>query len=191
MTPITLRYFTGTPVELSPAETSLYGQLDRVRQATNAGIRRWVNEHHELLRGRVLDYGAGKPGTCRIPQPFRQLIAAADYVPWEPGDFTIASQDYDAILCTQVIQNVPDVLEMFRAFYAWLKPGGYLVMTYPVAWEEIETELWRITKQGAWMCCHRADLRVICHESLVRVDLDSSLNLALVNGLVAQRVPAC
>ena len=52
---ITLNAFSPTAVELTPEELSLYGTMDRVRQATNAGIRRWVIQWRDLLGGRVLD----------------------------------------------------------------------------------------------------------------------------------------
>ena len=182
---ISLTYYTGDGVELSPAEQSLYGRNDVVRQATRAGIRRWVNEHRELLTGRVLDYGCGKPGTCAIPQPYRSLLMPdAVYVGWEPGD-VFDFFHYDAILCTQVLQNVDDPLEVMRCFAELLKPDGALVLTYPVAWEEIEQERWRFTRQGIWALCHEAGLEIRCHECLARVVLDGALSLALVNGLVA------
>lgn len=184
---ITLNAFSPTPVELTPAEQSLYGQLDRVRQATNAGIRRWVLQWQDLLAGRVLDYGAGKPGTCRIPQPFREVMKAREYVPWEPDDPTPEGK-FDAIICTQAAQNFEDPLCEFAKFAHWMKPTSSLIVTYPVTWEEIENEFWRFTRKGLWLCCHRAGLRIIEHETLVQVNIDGSLHLALVNGLVARRM---
>jgi len=185
MTPISLTYYTGDGVALTGVEASLYGRNDVVRQATRTGIRRFVNEHRESLSGRTLDYGAGKPGTCAIPEPYRTLIAASEYFPWEPGDDDPQSHaGYDAILCTQTLQNVDDPQQMIYNFRAWLKRGGVLVMTYPVAWEEIETERWRFTKHGVWAMLHN-NFRITAHECLVRVVLDGALNLALVNGVVA------
>jgi hypothetical protein len=183
---ITLNAYSPTAVELTPAESSLYGQMDRVRQATNAGIRRWVTQWRDLLRGRVLDYGAGKPGTCRIPQPFREILNATDYVPWEPDD-PEPSGAFDAILCTQVIQNFDMPHGRFFNFHGLLRNNGHLVLTYPVAWEEIEQEYFRYTQKGLWMLCHKAGLEIVQHETLVRVAIDGSLTLNLVNGLVARR----
>jgi SAM-dependent methyltransferase len=188
---ITLNAFSPTPVDLTPVEASLYGQMDRVRQATNAGIRRWVHKWQELFLGcRVLDFGAGRPGTCRIPQPFRELLREAkEYVPWEPGDedLPLNSGSFGAILCTQVIQNVEAPFSQFEEFNSLLTPRGYLVLTYPVAWEEIENEYWRFTKKGLWLLCHDSGFDILQHETLVNVAIDGSLNLALVNGLVARR----
>lgn len=191
MSRIDLKYYTGSAVELTAAEASLYGTMDPVRQAVNAAIRRWVAQWRELLRGKVLDFGCGRPGTCRIPQPFRELIGASAYVgvdvgePRPPGN----SQVFDAILCTQVLQDIERPVGIFEDFHGWLKPGGYLVMTYPIAWQQIEQELWRFTEKGIWLLCHTAGLQVVQNEALVRADLDGAPQLDLVGGLVARRKP--
>lgn len=185
-----LRFTTPDAPELSPTELALYGKLDAVRMMVNASIRRFVNEHRELLHGAVLDYGAGKPGTCRTPQPFRYLMAADPYIPWEPGDTPILGQErykFDAVLCTQVIQSVPDVPLLFRQFFEVLRPGGHLVVTYPVAWPEIEHELWRFTKHGVWSLCHQANLQEVHHRQLCEVGLGEAGGFGLVNGLVARK----
>jgi len=188
MTPMTMRFSSADAHELSPTELALYGQLDRVRMMVNAGIRRFVNDQRELLGGRVLDYGAGKLGTCRIPQPFRHLLPVTDYVPWEPGDqLPRGTEIYDGVLCTQVIQNVADAPLLFRDFRGWLSPGGHLVLTYPVAWQEIEQELWRFTKQGIWALCHQSGLKIVHHYTLAEVVLDGVMPLSLVNGVVARK----
>lgn len=186
---ITLNAYSPTAVELTPAEASLYGQMDRVRQATNASIRRWVAQWREVLKRKTLDYGAGKPGTCRIPEPFRDLIDAGHYSTWEPGDAALSpSGQYDAVLCTQVAQNFEEPEAIFKLFHGVIRPSGYLVMTYPVAWEEIESEFWRFTHKGMWLLCHKAGFAIEQHETLVRVAIDGSLTLSLVNGLVARRI---
>lgn len=195
MNPINMEFTSATPVELSPAEASLYGTMDRIRQATNASIRRFVDAHRELLAGRTLDYGCGRPGTCRIPMPFRELIGAADYVGWDIADAEAhaeclpTSLRYDGILCTQVMQSIEDPAAQMRAFASWLKPGGHLVMTVPGAWEEIESECWRFTSRGLWVLCHKAGLKVLENRPILTMQLDATggIRLAVVIGLVARR----
>jgi SAM-dependent methyltransferase len=175
--------------DITPTELALYGKGDLVRLVTRTAIRRFVSANSELMLGKVLDFGAGKAGTCAIPQPYRSLLpAGAGYVPWEPGDPDPRKwAPFDAILCTQVLQNVEDPAAQVAAFRDWLKPGGWLVMTYPAAWEEIESEFWRFTKKGAWLLCHKAGLNIVTNETIGSVVLDGCLNLSLVNGMVAQR----
>lgn len=187
---IHLRFTTSDAVGMTPAEISLYGGMDRIRQAMNSSIRRFVNEHRELLAGRVLDYGAGKVGTCRIPQPFRTLINARDYVPWEPDDpyLDASTRDFEGILCTQVIQNCEDPFRTFRLFADLLQKGGHLVVTYPVMWEPIEEEFWRFTPKGLWLLCHKAGLKIVRNDILSMVSLDGCLTLPMAGGVVAVKV---
>lgn len=182
----TLTFFTGSAPKLSPEEISLYGTMDVVRQVQNASIRRFVAANKDYLQGRVLDYGAGKPGTCRIPQPFRELISATAYIPWEPED-PLPQGPFHAILCTQACQNFEEPQEIFNRFNCLLAPGGHLVVTYPITWEPIEREYWRFTPKGIDLLCHRAGLDVIHNLELARVVLDRSQTLPLAGGLLARR----
>ena len=181
-----LTYYTGDGVELMPAEASLYGTNDVLRQMVRASLRRFVAEHAELLRGRVLDYGCGRPGTCAIPSPYRSLLSECEYVGWDVGE-TEPKGYFDAVLCTQVLQHADDPGRLLFNFRDYLKLGGALVLTAPALWEEIELEQWRFTLQGLWALAHRAGFQVLEKRSLCSVVLDRSLTLSVVNGIVARR----
>lgn len=60
--------------------------------------------------------------------------------PWETAKIDIVSDiiaipsplgSYDAILCTEVIEHVPDPIAAIKEFSRLLKPGGELIMTAP------------------------------------------------------------
>src|SRR5438093_6368333 len=89
ITPIMIQvyaeYMTGSS-GLTEAERRALYEFDPIRQADIASIRRFVESHCDLLRGRVLDFGAGKPGTCRQPQPYRDLVDGT-YLPVDEGDW--------------------------------------------------------------------------------------------------------
>jgi len=137
---------------------------DELTAIENASIRSFVHfaAVNGYLSGRVLDYGCGK-------QPYRQLVEAAggtyqgyDRVEFPAnvsaenvGDDDVDWDDWDAVLCTQVVQYVPDVVQLL----GWLhhitgaedrrERPGYLVMTYPTNWPEVqEVDLHRFTKAG-------------------------------------------
>ena len=184
---MTLTYYSGDAPNLSPVELALYGKCDPVRQMVRSAIRRYVAAHREILTGRLLDYGCGKPGTCAVPQPYRPILTCSEYVGWEPGDELALSNTFDSLICTQVIQLVEDPVEDFDYFFSVLRPGGHAVITYPVAWEEIETELWRFTTKGAWKLAHDAGFDVVDQSTLCRVVLDGALSLSLVNGMVLRK----
>jgi glycosyltransferase involved in cell wall biosynthesis len=109
---------------------------------------------------RIADVGAGVA-------PYRELFSQADYVTIdradsfhaEPTDFdVVASADalpledetLDAIICTQVLEHVPNPADVLREFHRVLKPGARLLLTTPLAWEEHEMpyDFYRYTRSG-------------------------------------------
>lgn len=122
-----------------------------IRDLERASLRAFMEKHRGYLKGRVLDFGAGKPGTCREPQPYGDLVDG-EYFPYEKGDPVPMFERgvrFDAIICTQVLQYVSYPRTIIGSFAACLNPGGYLVMTLPTCWDEVEeTDKWRFTKAG-------------------------------------------
>jgi SAM-dependent methyltransferase len=127
---------------------------------------------------RVLDAGAGAA-------PFRDLF---DHVTYETADFnqvqttSEAQQDYvcdlteipvsdasfDLILCTQVMEHVPDPIATLREFHRVLKPGGQAWISAPLffmehqkpydfhrftqfAWKRMATESGFTIKELKWL----------------------------------------
>jgi SAM-dependent methyltransferase len=110
---------------------------------------------------RVLDAGAGKA-------PFRMLF---DHVTYETADFAQVSKKvytqldhvcdlteipvpdltYDLVLCTQVMEHVPDPTAVLREFHRVLKPGGKAFLSAPFFYMEHEKpyDFHRFT-QFAW-----------------------------------------
>lgn len=106
----------------------------------------------------VLDYGCGQ-------QPYREIIvmgggryhgydltvfpaSTVEEDVEEPGMFR---RRWTVIVCTQVVQYVPDVPSFIRILYGLLEKGGALVITWPTNWPEVEQEdLHRFTLAG--MC---------------------------------------
>ncbi len=141
----------------------------RAADITNAGIREtqrgmirdFISDHADLLGGKVLDYGCGD-------SPYRDLVPG-EYVGWNraryPGtpyrtdlgpDEPLLST-WNAILCTQMLQYVPDPQGLLFAFHASLQScRGYLVLTIQTTWPEVEVEdLWRFTSYGITELLHR------------------------------------
>ncbi len=110
-----------------------------------------------LFAGNVLDYGAGN-GTYRgivestganyVPYDRMSLpasVALTDVGPDEPLEgFT-----WDAIVCTQVLQYVPNPKRTLRDLRHALMEGGPLIITGPTNWPCVEKEdLRRWTREG-------------------------------------------
>jgi SAM-dependent methyltransferase len=109
---------------------------------------------------RVLDAGSGSA-------PYRELFTAFEYVTadWpnsphaeaEQADITcsldaipVAGTSFDAVLCTQVLEHVPEPRDVLRELHRVLVPGGRLWMTVPFVWElhEEPYDFYRYTHHG-------------------------------------------
>jgi SAM-dependent methyltransferase len=100
------------------------------------------------LRGEVLDVGCGR-------KPYRSLTAATRYVGVDVdspatrghGDVDVfydgrtlpfAGASFDGVLCSQVFEHVFAPREFLAELARVLRPGGTLLLTTPVAWDEHE-----------------------------------------------------
>ena len=130
----------------------------------------------ELPAGsRLIDVGAGN-------SPYRELFDHLQYesTDWEhsvhPGaravdhvgpahDLPVPDSSYDAVLCTQVLEHVPNPDAVVAEFYRILRPGGRLYLTVPLAWElhEMPFDFYRYTASGLF--------RILTDAGFVRPDI--------------------
>jgi SAM-dependent methyltransferase len=118
------------------------------------------------LGARVIDIGAGDA-------PYRELFDAQEYLtldheqtPHSGNVDVLGSADaipvddssFDVVLCTQVLEHVPDPSAALGEFHRILTPGGRLIATVPFAWEEHEMphDYFRYTKPGMEYLLDRA-----------------------------------
>ena len=166
---------------------------DTVREAERESIRTFVESCSEHLTGRVLDVGCGR-------QPYRAVVekAGGDYRGYDragyPGNVSgrnhgafWGGEEWDAILCTQVLQYVPDPLALLADFREVLAPRhGHLILTYVTNWAEVEpTDLHRHTRAGMGLYLAEAGFEVLRNESRAAIDLGGFL-LSLGGGALAR-----
>jgi SAM-dependent methyltransferase len=114
----------------------------------------WVKQSLANLPpgSRILDAGAGEQKYrpfCQhlkyVSQDFARYDGQGDGVGLQTGNWQQHGLDivsditavpepdasFDAVLCTEVLEHVPEPLKAFQEFSRLLKPGGYLILTAP------------------------------------------------------------
>ncbi|GAA4535430.1 hypothetical protein GCM10023161_08950 [Mycobacterium paraffinicum] len=113
------------------------GKSFRVLDA-GAGIAPY-RKHFEHVTYETADFGA-------VDKEYSQLdhICRLEELP-------MANETYDLVLCTQVLEHIPEPLPVLRELRRVLKPGGQAWVSAPLFYEEHETpyDFWRYT-QFAW-----------------------------------------
>jgi len=157
---------------------------DTIREHERQSIRAFMENHSGYLRGRVMDFGAGKLGTCREPEPYRDLVDG-EYVPYDKGDQWPDGQ-FDCVICNQVLQYVHDPRYELERLREKLQFGGHLVLTYATCWDEVEQDdLWRFTKAGMSRLLRYAGFDVLLHERRAGINL-GGFTFALGYGVLAR-----
>lgn len=109
---------------------------------------------------RVLDLGAGD-------SPYRELFAHTEYITSDWGEsahsgarnvdllapadaIPVADESFGVVLCTQVLEHVPEPGAVLRECRRVLHPDGILALTVPLLWElhELPYDFYRYTPAG-------------------------------------------
>ena len=124
------------------------------------GLKRGIHAVAHHARGRLLDVGCGV-------KPYRAMFAACSaYVGIErPGTLSkstvvdvwgdalalpIAAASFETVLCSEVLEHVPEPSALFAEAARVLRPGGVLLLTTPQVWglHEEPWDFFRYTKYG-------------------------------------------
>jgi SAM-dependent methyltransferase len=109
------------------------------------------------LSGELIDVGCGR-------QPYRSYFAHVSRIITCDHDATraavdlacpahaipVPSESLGAVLCTEVLEHVPDPLAVWREFYRILRPGGRVLLTTPMYWpqHEVPHDYYRYPEHG-------------------------------------------
>ncbi len=118
-------------------------RLLRGESISDYAIRDVLMRHEEFLSGTVLDLGCGSrpyehcfngrvtrwvgadyPASGHPPATRVEVFADAMKLP-------LADQSFDCVLCTQVLEHVPEPLDLLCESWRVLRQGGHLVLTAP------------------------------------------------------------
>jgi SAM-dependent methyltransferase len=139
---------------------SIYAFVERASASLESGA--WV-----------LDAGAGEGR-------YRALFARAHYIgvdlavgdtKWDYGGLDalcdlvrlpFGQGAFGAVLCTQVLEHVPEPLQVLEEVARVLKPGGHLFLSVPQSWPQHQKpyDFYRYTSFGLRYLVERAGLRV-------------------------------
>jgi len=119
-------------------------------------LNKEINAH---VRGKVLDAGCGEMPYKDIIKSKAQVYETLDMEPRAPGVTyvgslqqmpMVASNDYDAVFCAEVLEHVPDPLKAVGEVSRVLKKGGVFLLSVPhlSRLHEIPHDYYRYTPYG-------------------------------------------
>lgn len=136
-----------------------------VQRPLSRDVVRALSAH---ARGGLLDVGCGmRPYEALAPRGVRYLgldggqgAATRPDVCGAAASLPFAAASFDTVLCTQVIEHVPDPAEAIREIARVLRPGGRLILSAPQAWflHEEPHDYTRFTRFGLGSLCRQAGL---------------------------------
>lgn len=138
-----------------------------------------LQEFRPLLRGRVLNAGAG---TRKVSHLIEGELINQDLT-W-PGDsrtdihiysplhvIPVPDEHFDAILCIAVLEHVANPEEVMREMFRVLKPGGHLILEVPFLQPEhkVPTDFQRYTRDGLELLVKKHGFRLVQTKGLFTV----------------------
>jgi SAM-dependent methyltransferase len=118
---------------------------------------RWLGSQTSVLRGALLDLGAGNQPFRAWYEPHVESVVAVDATPTIGiGALAFATQlpfgdeTFDTVLCTMVLEHVDDVERAMAEVARVLRPGGRLLVSVPFLYptHEAPYDFWRATHLG-------------------------------------------
>jgi SAM-dependent methyltransferase len=139
----------------------------------HATLERGLARHQAQVRGRVLDIGCGT-------KPYRRLFPAATryvgtetnrtFTPGGEADVTALGEAlpfrtgaFDGVVCTEVLEHVPEPGDFLREVFRVVTPGGVLLLTTPQTWglHEEPYDFYRYTKYGLAYLFRKAGFEIV------------------------------
>ncbi len=111
-----------------------------------------------FVNGVTLDVGCGRKPYEKTFFAGAEKYVGMDYltdrstpdVVGSATDIPLADASFDTVVCTEVLEHVPDPLKALREMYRVLKPGGHLVLSTPMYWprHEVPYDFFRYPYDG-------------------------------------------
>lgn len=154
------------------------------------GLRKAMSRFSSKLKGRLLDVGCGS-------KPYQELFAVDDYIGldidseasrnrkiadyfYDGKTFPFNEDEYDSVLCNQVLEHIFNPDEFLSEIKRVLKPGGRLLLTVPFVWDEHEQphDYARYSSFGLKALLDKNGFNVIGYK---KIGADASIIFQLIN----------
>lgn len=132
----------------------------------------------KYARGNLIDIGCGVKPYAKILKPYIKKHIGVDHVGMihsiskvdifaDAYNIPVENNEFDTILCTEVIEHLEEPSLCFKEMYRILKHGGYAIITCPFFWHlhEEPRDFYRYTKYGLKYLVKKNKFEVISIES--------------------------
>jgi SAM-dependent methyltransferase len=137
-------------------------------------LEKWIQRAADSLGpgAMVLDAGSGKgiysrlfdhvtyesADFCKVEKAYSEQTYVCDL-----KDIPVEDARYDLVLCTQVLEHIPEPELVLRELHRVLKPGGFLWLSAPFFYEEHEKpyDFYRYTQFGLEHLFSKAGFKVV------------------------------
>ena len=97
-----------------------------------------IQPYRPLLEGRLRRYLA----VDLRPTPLVNIVARGEQIP-------LASAQFDLVICTQVLEYIPEPAAVIAEIYRVLKPGGCLLLSVPAVFpRDSDQDSWRFLPES-------------------------------------------
>ena len=136
-------------------------------------IDQFVRDKARLLHGVGIDYGCGNMPYAEIIRPHVDRLLGVDLeqsseglvdvILGKTGKLPFGDGSLDFVLCTQVLEHVPDPESLFMELTRCMKAGGIMLLTVPFVWEqhEVPEDYFRFTEFAVRRLAKDAGLVVV------------------------------
>ncbi|MFZ2484779.1 MAG: class I SAM-dependent methyltransferase [Minisyncoccia bacterium] len=142
--------------------------MSYIYKTGRAELHDQIKRHARVIRGRVLDIGAGN-----FPR-YKNLFNFDEYLRMDmtPGkdidvagsieDIPLPDNSFDSVVCTQVLGDVYDLRKAFKEIYRILRRGGNVLITESLfdPLHDEPNDYWRFTPHSLRRLAEEANLKV-------------------------------